>query len=482
MVTYNISPDTVKYLGYRHIGDVPPQSSATYLLDKGVIKNNYYPILIVQDSPREITLEIPDELLQKYLCFTIKKNTKGVIPEQSNLLFDLRKSLKTQMKKFSENSSEYKVLDSRQLATKIANNATYGISGNPNIEVGDLGSAMLTTAFGRELAHFVATYLGDTVIEVDTDGLYFEGDNDIDKINQAITDAVKEKYKGFPFAPILKMEMEVQGYKGLFTGMKTYMLLNPKNGKMKVTGSAFKGSSKAKYVDNIVRVCAEAIFADKDPIAIRKEATEMMRSNVWEPDDFRIHSTIKRELDDYKADGGIQYHIATIDREDDNAPFDRLITAAKTRVTKEFLRLPEESRQNFLKMAQKKARSEEIKGPEDVLQAIAEGYMMVMGYSARDAVRLACIDTAISMTGKLKSSTANMAYKLLMKAREDGIVLMPGESLDFYVAYSPDEREMFTKENLKNFPINYDYYEGVVNSAIDTMLSVLKPQQLVSIF
>ena len=371
------------------------------------------------------------------------------------------------MKKVPKDSSEYKVLDSRQLATKIANNATYGISGNPNIEVGDLGSAMLTTAFGRELAHFVASYLGETVIECDTDGLYFEGDSDIDKINRAINEAVAEKYKGFPFEPILKMEMEVEGWQGLFTGMKTYMLLNPNNGKMKVTGSAFKGSSKARYVDGIIQECAKMIFAGKTPLEIRKEISELMRDSKWAPEDFKIHSTIKREISDYKADGGLHFHIHSLDEGDTEIDAFGILEEARFRARKEFLRLPEEAQARLAEFMREKG----VSTIEQLLEAYYNGYLEIMRSTPVEAVKMACIDTAVAMRGKVKSSSPNIAYKLLVKARHEGITLMPGESLDFYVAYSPDEREMFTKENLAKYPINHEYYGKLVNGAIDTMLS-----------
>lgn len=476
MVTFNISPDTVKYKGCRPLPE--NREGASYSMDAGVLKNGYWPIIITSDSNKEIEIEIPDELLQKYMRFAIRKSEKGVIPEQSKILFDLRKSLKDQMKLVPKDSSEYKVLDSRQLATKIANNATYGISGNPNIEVGDLGSAMLTTAFGRELAHFVASYLGDTVIEIDTDGLYFEGLQDIDAINAAIADAVKEKYKGFPFDAILKMEMEVTDWKGLFTGMKTYMLRDPRSGKMKVTGSAFKGSSKARYVDEIIRACAEMIFDGKDPIVIRTEISKLMRDPKWLSEDFKIHSTIKRELAEYKADGGLQHLIEAIDNMEEDVVYDAILTEAKARFRKEFDRLPEAA----VNRAKVVFLEKGVTTPEQVIESYANGYREVLPGNPKEAVKMACIDTAVLIKGKVKSTTANIAYKLLVKAREDGIVLMPGESLDYYIAYSPDEREMFTNENLANYPINYAYYEKLVNSTIETMLSALGQKELATIF
>ena len=103
---------------------------------------------------------------------------KGLISSEIDKLLQERKTVRNKMKSLDEDSSEYKILDSVQNNIKISANAVFGIMGNPHFDVGDLSCAMLITAFGRELSHYMTTYLGEGVIEIDTDGIYVDGESD----------------------------------------------------------------------------------------------------------------------------------------------------------------------------------------------------------------------------------------------------------------------------------------------------------------
>ena len=174
IVTFNISPDTVKFVGYRDLERPPPGTKAKFELSQLAMDDGYYPILTNVEKYTEdgkvatLRVGIPDELLGKYIYIDIDQTKKGIIPINVDKLFELRDDIKGDMANHKKGSNEFIQLNSQQMGVKIANNSNYGIFGNQHLDVGDLACAMLVTGFGREITHACISMIGEDVIEIDS--------------------------------------------------------------------------------------------------------------------------------------------------------------------------------------------------------------------------------------------------------------------------------------------------------------------------
>ncbi|MEM0001195.1 MAG: DNA polymerase II [Desulfurococcaceae archaeon] len=106
-------------------------------------------------------------------CF--RKSPPGFFKSVLSMLLELRRKIREEMKRYSPDSYEYRLLDERQRAIKILANATYGYMGWAGARWYCRECAEAVTAWGRQLikkAIEISGNLGLKVIYGDTDSLF----------------------------------------------------------------------------------------------------------------------------------------------------------------------------------------------------------------------------------------------------------------------------------------------------------------------
>lgn len=486
IITFNISPETVAYLGYENLYTVHEDNVSTKI-DKFVIQNGYYPILIEQQTDDYIQILLPDDKVSKYIRFKIDTSKKGLVPSKMDKLLNDRKKVRQEMKDLDESSTAYKVADSLQNNIKISANAVFGIMGNPHFDVGDLSCAMLITGFGRELSHYMTTYLGEGVIEIDTDGLYVDGDIDVDKLNSSITEVLTEKYKKFVIRQAMKLDLEVKDTIGMFLGIKNYVLKKP-DGSIETKGSSLKGSSKAPYIEKIINQTAIKLLNYEPIEETRKQITDLMYSTDWKPEDFKQTLAISKDEDEYKIDGGFSAVLNdlfdTLSISDPEQMYKRL----KALVEREIGIAIEIQGPNAYTMTS--ARGEEGKVPEPIANFINQSLKVLKEYAKGTITKESCGEQLLYfaeysiMLGRPKKEKGKMGVplRLMKSAKAEGILIMKGETLEYYQSEGEDSLKLFTKDNLKKFPINYSAYRKLADNTVTSMLERIYEQESVSLF
>ncbi|AFK50634.1 DNA polymerase family B [Thermogladius calderae 1633] len=117
-------------------------------------------------------------------CF--RREPPGFFKDVLTKLLELRKSIRSEMKKYKPDTVEYRILDERQRAIKILANATYGYMGWVGARWYCRECAEAVTAWGRATITNVIKYaegLGLKVIYGDTDSIFVKYDKEkVDKL------------------------------------------------------------------------------------------------------------------------------------------------------------------------------------------------------------------------------------------------------------------------------------------------------------
>lgn len=506
IITFNISPDTVRYLGVEDLATASSENSIT-MIDRGVVNNGSYPILLKERTKDKMVVAIPDDKVNKYIIFQIDTSKPGIIPNKiANLLQERDKIRKGRMKEIEKTlgdpafkeDGEWKILESMQNNFKICANSVYGIAGNPHFEVGDLPCAMLITAFGRELSHFLTSNLGEKVIEIDTDGYYLDCEINTDEINNKITEALTEKYKTFTITQKMKLDLEMQGVPSLFIGMKTYAMkkITNKDGvtteKVEVKGSAFRGSSKAKFYESIIKEVVTATLDWKDPIEIREITDRLIYSDKWKPEDFKLNLSVTKEEGEYAysptASSTLEtiYESETLDHIDDIFKrIDKLVrksleeAAAKIGTTEILATSPIKGERRFLP-TEISPMYEWIRESKKILKKAKEDEENINLYISK---LLLTADTSISKVG-IPSLEKKMPIpiRLLNMARAEGLSTLKGESIEYYQALGDSPIRIFSKENIEKYPVNIQWYKERLDKVVRQILQAVSKQDTGAFF
>lgn len=507
IITFNISPDTVRYLGTEDLA-VASKSQFENRIDKGVIENGYYPILIKKRTKDTLVVSIPDDKVNKYISFEIDTSKPGIIPKKiSELLTERDRIRKGEMKEIEKTLKEgdaykqdgrWKILESMQNNYKIAANSIFGIAGNPHFEVGDLPCAMLITGFGRELSHYLSGYLGDKAIEIDTDGIYTSENVNVEEINQLVTDVLTEKYKWFTIAQKTKVDLELKDTPSLFIGMKTYAMkkISEKDGKKKETvevkGSAFRGSSKAKFYENILKEVVTATLEWKEPEEIRELVDALTYSDKWKPEDFKLSLSVTKEESEYSYDPTATSTMETIYESEELEPIDDIHARIDRLVRKSLEKAATKIGTNEILATQnlKGVRKflptevspmlEWMRGSKDILKEAKKNPDDTEKY-INQMIKLA--DDSIGKVG-IPSIEKKMPVpiRLLNMAKSEGLSTLKGESIEYYQALGESEIRIFSKENLEKYPINVQWYKERLDKVVKQILEAVSNQNTGAFF
>lgn len=477
MYSFNISPDTITFMGK---SPLRMPDKIVHEMDKWIVQDNYYPSIIHENTDEHIILSVPDERAKGYVKIRIDRTKKGIIPSEIERLFNMRAEVRKKMEKYEKEDQEYKMLNSEQTNIKIALNSLYGIMGNEHMEIADITSALIVTAIGRELSHYCTAKTGTNTIEIDTDGIYIDGDFDSVKLNNELRVDVESKYGKFPFPQRLIIEMEKTGMESLFLGMKTYMLRDPATGIMSTTGAALKGSSKSKYVEEILQLTAQLLLDRTDPDITRKTIQEKI-DGKWKNTDFKISMAVRKELDEYDSDGGMFHHLSYMMEQcqSDEPPKPAFIRKyLETCMRKELIQLEKSFTKAFTKKGQ-------VEIPEFPLkpEAVLTGWLnSVSGMNDGEQICKYTEYYLIEVLGKIPTRGMSMNYKVYLKAVKAGIQVLKGDSIEYYYALSEDKEEIFTTGNLARYPMDMSRYKEQVKKTAQKMIDVVSAQGTETLF
>jgi len=301
MASFNLSPDTTTLLMYES-----------------------YSKFWIENKEHFFIYHIPDKVLNQNMVIKVSK--------KNGFCSDL-------VKRFLQERAEYKKLwketgkkkyramsDNRKVK---ANGGIYGIQGTPNHAFGFAPIAVATTGIGRECCQLLINVLNelypDSVIEKDTDGIYFYTNSiDKNKIINLFNIRLKEKFK-----KELDLSIDIDDYdKGYFYKTKNYIL--QRKDSIIYHGAAMKASNKdllskelikelavaklnGESTDDIVKRYSNLDFPLKNfamNVTLGKHIRQYKNMNAIAP---RLALQAQRELG-IKPEMGRQYHyVKTID-------------------------------------------------------------------------------------------------------------------------------------------------------------------------
>jgi len=268
MSEFNLSPDTTTLIGFEKYGKF-----------KIVEEENWF------------TYHIPDKELNQTMIIQVLKNVKGFSAELVKKFLKERSEYKKLWKK--TNKKEYRVKsDNRKVK---ANGGVYGNQGFGKHPFGFVPIAIATTGLGRECATLLIDILDrlypDSVIEWDTDGVYFSAkDVDKDKIQNLFINELEKKFK-----KKLELTIDIDDYdKGYFYKAKNYVLQKGKN--IIYHGVAMKGRNKDLLKKELIQDLAKAKLNNEDTQSIIDEYMKLDFPLKY----FAMNVTLRRHLSQYK--------------------------------------------------------------------------------------------------------------------------------------------------------------------------------------
>lgn len=258
-----------------------------------MIKYNIGPDTYVEgECSEDECYTIPD------LGYKFRKHPPGFYKMVLETLLKLRKAVKEQMKKYPENSPEYRVLNERQKALKVLANASYGYMGWVGARWYFRKGAEAVTALGRATirrAIEIARSLGLDVIYGDTDSLFVTYDEA--KVNEFIKRVEKK----------LGLEIKIDKiYKRVFftEAKKRYIGLTP-NGTIDIVGfEAVRGdwAEIAKEVqERVARIVLMEGSTDKAVEYVREVIKELREGKI-PIEKLIIWKSITKKLNEYSVD------------------------------------------------------------------------------------------------------------------------------------------------------------------------------------
>jgi len=150
-----------------------------------MIKYNIGPDTFVEgECGEDLCNKVPE------VGYRFRKEPPGFYKSVLETLLSMRKAVREEMRRFPQDSIEYRVLDERQKALKVLANASYGYMGWVGARWYFKQGAEAVTALGRSTitkAIELAKKLGLKVIYGDTDSLFVEYRAEIDKFIDLIT-------------------------------------------------------------------------------------------------------------------------------------------------------------------------------------------------------------------------------------------------------------------------------------------------------
>jgi DNA polymerase I len=197
----------------------------------------------------------------------------------------------------AENAQERRHFSALQNTFKILINSFYGYLGFAQGHFADFDAAAAVTAKGRELLRSMVDWLrarGANVIEIDTDGIYFQppADTSVETLDTGIREVLPEG---------IEVEFDAQ-YAAMFSyKAKNYALL-AKDGHVTLKGAALKSRGMEPYLREFLLGIVRCILAE-DPAgvhALRAEYESEIRAGAWPIERLARTDTLQDSLASYQ--------------------------------------------------------------------------------------------------------------------------------------------------------------------------------------
>ena len=281
VATFSFSPDTCTILDYE------PYKKGGFRIEEDKNTFTYY---------------IPDSALRKTVVVQVVKK-KGFLSEAVHKFLTERAKFK---KEWKETGS--KVARARSDIAKVkANGGIYGATGSGRNPFGFAPIAVATTGIGRECIKLLIDVLEKlypgSVVEVDTDGVYFTAENwNEERIIHYFNIELEKKFK-----KKLDLTIDVDAYDcGYFHRAKNYILKKGDN--IILHGAAMKASSKDNISKSLIKDLARAKLNGKstDPTVVRYK----QNLTDFPLQDFAMQVQMGMHLHQYKNKNCISVNIA----------------------------------------------------------------------------------------------------------------------------------------------------------------------------
>ncbi len=279
-----------------------------------------YPTIIVSHniSPELLNCE-HQECKEKNTAPETKNHfclkTIGFIPKHLKFLIDRRREIKERMKKVPKDSSEYKILDNEQYATKIISNAMYGYFGFVGARWYKRECGEATAAWGRYYIKRImqmATDFGLEIIYGDTDSIFVrkEGKNlkELEEEARKFVEIVNEELPG-----IIELEFRGVYVRGIFvarekgeSGAKKRYALLDSEGSLEIRGFETVRRDWCKLAKETQRKVLEIVLKERDPekaVQFVTEVIKQLRDGRTDIDQLVIYEQITKPLNQYEQIG-----------------------------------------------------------------------------------------------------------------------------------------------------------------------------------
>jgi len=281
MATFNLSPDTTTLLALEEYQDE----------------------FLIEEHDDHFIYYIPDDIINATVIIKVLKKPGFAAALVSKLLKE-RSVFKQRYKKEKHKIDKAKS-DNRKVK---ANGGVYGIQGSSKHAFGFAPIAIATTGFGRQAITILINLLNDlypkSVIEIDTDGIYFNCDPDkLDK--ELIKNELAKRLHNFFNKPV-DLAIDFDDYKaGYFYRAKNYVLLT-KDDRIIYHGVVMKARTKNTLCKELIKRLAHATLFKEDVKPIIFDYTLMQFPLEW----FAMNVRMSKPRSKYKSRNCITLNIA----------------------------------------------------------------------------------------------------------------------------------------------------------------------------
>lgn len=266
MRTFNLGPDTVKFLGFKDKTDLP----------------------VFNNQPDYLELEMPDNNFNKNFHMIINKKKVSSLKSNMDGMFSLRGEFKYKAQQ-TENEEEKSKLESQSSSIKVIMNTIYGALTNKYSLYGDLASAVCIVGFARWILSSVINRYKENVIYFHTDSMFADCKIDLEECNKFVKELVETK-TGMENKIVFEEKGEFSGY---FYKKGNY-ILKKSNGKIEYHGVSMKSSRTSKYVKDIINEIGRQILNDIPKEQIIEYVKESYTLNSLKLEDFLQTSKITK--------------------------------------------------------------------------------------------------------------------------------------------------------------------------------------------
>jgi DNA polymerase elongation subunit (family B) len=268
----------------------------------------------LEEDNSGLYIDLPDSCMNTLFKVRINMEKESFIKAKIKEYMATRKSLKNNMKKVADKKkqtndeaakSRYDTqiasLNSEQNAIKVIINSIYGVFGNQH-GLGDLPIAVAVTALCRYTIQKLVDYVGDDLVELDTDGIVVVGDYTLDQLNKEIEKIVLETG-----ATTNYMFLEEETFeRGLFYKAKNYIIIEEDGQPPIIHGAAFKGSKltpmEVKLRDKLIDfLLVKQYDATKDPDKLQEIMDWVDNESNFELEDFLKVVKAEKDMSEYKT-------------------------------------------------------------------------------------------------------------------------------------------------------------------------------------